>query len=181
MLTPVRRTGGTGTGYRFVRAGGSATGPAATLRPSGGPFMTEPYGSGQYDQPGQGYSGGQGYGGQPQHGPPYGAPPYGGPAGQPGPGGYPPAGYPGGYPSGSTPLPTPSAPRTAADRLALVATVVTIVGYVCAGAGLLAFILRLTSGDGAVRFAAALEALISGIGLGGLNIAVGAWLTARKT
>jgi hypothetical protein len=141
--------------------------------------MTEPtYGSGQYD-PGQGY-GGQGYGQPPQV--PYGGPQYGGPVGQPGPVGHPPAGYHGGYPSGSTPLPTPPRPRTSADRLALIATIVTIVGYVCAGSGLLAFILLLTAGvgDGALRFAAALEALISGIGLGGLNIAVGAWLTARK-
>jgi hypothetical protein len=100
------------------------------------------------------YDPGQGYGGQGYGQPPqvpYGGPQYGGPVGQPGPVGHPPAGYHGGYPSGSTPLPTPPRPRTSAGV-----------------------------GDGALRFAAALEALISGIGLGGLNIAVGAWLTARK-
>ena len=144
--------------------------------------MTEPtYGSGQYDQPGQGYGGGQGDGGQPPQGPQYGGPQYGAP-GQPGPGG-PPPGYQTGYPSGSTPLPTPSPPRTPADRATLIATVVTIVGYVCAGGGLLAFILLLTVdfGDGTAKFANALQALILGIGIGGLNIAAGTWLAGRRT
>jgi hypothetical protein len=158
--------------------------------------MTEPsYGSGQYDQPGQGYGGGygggQGYGGQtpqaPQYGgqqyggQQYGGQQYGGPGGQHVPAGPPATGYQTGYPSGSTPLPT-SGSRTSGDRAALVATVVTIVGYVCAGGGLLAFILLLTADyvGGAVRFANALQALISGIGLGGLNVTAGTWLAARR-
>ena len=96
---------------------------------------------------------------------------------QPGPGGYPSGGYQA-APSGHTP--TPAAPRTPADRLALTATVVTIVGYVCAGAGVLGFILWLTvDGDGTYRFATALQTLVVGIGLGGLNYAVGNWLAAR--
>jgi len=162
--------------------------------------MTEPtYGSGQYDQPGQGYGGGygggQGYGGQapqaPQYGgqqyggagQQYGGQQYGGPGGQHAPAGPPPGGYQTGYPSGSTPLPTSAAPGTPADRTALIATVVTIVGYVCAGGGLLAFILLLTTsyGDGALRFANALQALILGIGLGGLNVVAGTWLAARRS
>src|SRR5215475_803795 len=125
--------------------------------------MTEPtYGSGQYDQPGQRY---------------------GGPGAQHAPAGPPPGGYQTGYPSGSTPLPTSSAPGTPADRAALIATVVTIVGYVCAGGGLLAFILLLTTsyGDGALKFATALQALITGIGLGGLNVVAGTWLAARRS
>jgi hypothetical protein len=154
--------------------------------------MTEPtYGSGQYDQPGQGYGGGygggQGYGGQPPQAPQYGGQQYGGQYGGPGgqhvPAGPPAGGYPTGYPSGSTQLPTPSTSRTPADRAALLATIVTIVGYVCAGGGLLAFILLLTAdfGDGTLKFANALQALILGIGLGGLNVVAGTWLAARRT
>jgi hypothetical protein len=155
--------------------------------------MTEPtYGSGQYDQPGQGYSGGygggQGYGGQPPQAPQYGGQQYGGQqyggaGGQHVPAGPPLTGYQTGYSSGSTPVPTPSAPRTPTDRAALVATIVTIVGYVCAGGGLLAFILLLTAryGDGSVKFADALQALILGIGLGGLNVVAGTWLGAQRS
>ncbi|MFL6128993.1 MAG: hypothetical protein ACJ73E_07995 [Mycobacteriales bacterium] len=118
----------------------------------------------QYGQPGQQYGSGQ----QPQQ-PPYAA------YGQQQPG-------PGGYPSGYQGAPAPAAPRTPADRLGLAATVVTIVGYVCAGAGVLGFILWLTvSGDGTYRFATALQTLVVGIGLGGLNYALGSWLGTRST
>jgi hypothetical protein len=146
--------------------------------------MSEPsYGSGRSYEQQQGYGGGYGqqYGGQP--GQPYGTgqqpqqPPYGGGYGpQPGPAGHPSGGYP------STPAPSPSAPRAASDRMALVATLVTIVGYVCAGAGVLGFILWLAvDGNGTYRFAAALETLVVGIGLGGLNYAVGTWLATRDS
>jgi hypothetical protein len=148
--------------------------------------MSEPptYGSGSsYETGGQGY-GGQppGYGGQPPAGPPtgqpYGQPQYGNqypPQTGPPSGGFPAAGYPG------TPLPTPAPPRTPADRAALAAMIVTICGYVCAGAGLLAFILVLTvdAVSGTARFAAALQALILGLGLGALNFAAGSWMTHK--
>src|SRR5690242_19708244 len=114
--------------------------------------MSEPtYGSGSsYETGGQGYGGAPppGYGGQPPAGqppagqPPYGQQQYGGqypPQSGPPSGAFPAAGYPG----QGTPLPTPAPPRTPTDRLALAATIVTICGYVCAGAGLLAFILLL--------------------------------------
>jgi len=160
--------------------------------------MSEPtYGSGPAYDPQQGYGGAGGYG-----------QPYGTPAGQPGPAGqqygtgqqpqqpqqpqYGPYGHQqpgaGGYPSGGyqEAQPThggrsqPAAPRTPADRLGLAATVVTIVGYVCAGAGVLGFILWLTvDGDSTYRFATALQTLVLGIGLGGLNYAAGSWLAAR--
>ncbi|HVQ91776.1 MAG TPA: hypothetical protein VMU51_12130, partial [Mycobacteriales bacterium] len=73
------------------------------------------------------------------------------------------------------------APRTPADKMALAALIVTIAGYVCAGAGLLAFILLLTvdAGSGTARFANALGALILGIGLGALNFAAGTWLGSK--
>jgi hypothetical protein len=78
-------------------------------------------------------------------------------------------------------LPTPSAPRTPADKLTLAALIVTITGYVCAGAGLLAFILLLTVdlGTGSYRFALGLQALTVGIGLGALNFAAGTWLGTK--
>jgi hypothetical protein len=158
--------------------------------------MSEPtYGSGQpYEQPGYGAGPGYGqqYGGQQgKHGlpgqvgqaGPYGTgqqpqqPQYVAGYGQqaPGPGGYPSGGYP------STSEPTPSAPRTPADRMALIATVVTVVGYVCAGAGLLGFILWLTvDGDGTYRFATALNTLVLGLGFGGVNVAIGSWLTQKQ-
>lgn len=148
--------------------------------------MSEPtYGSGQGYEGGQGYGGQQqppqyggqpsGYGGQ-QYGGQY--PPQAGPPTGPSTGGFPAAGY-----SGGTPLPTPATPRNPADRLALAATIITIVGYVCAGAGLLGFILNLTInyGDGSLKFAAALRDLVVGIGLGGLNFAVGTWLASRPS
>jgi hypothetical protein len=144
--------------------------------------MSEPsYGSGQSYEQQQGYGSGAGYGQQygGQPGQPYGTgqqqAPYGGGYGQqPASSGYPSGGYP------STPSPT--ARRAPTDRLALAATLVTIVGYVCAGAGVLGFILWLTvDGDGAYRFAAALDTLVVGIGLGGLNYAVGNWLAHRDT
>jgi hypothetical protein len=117
-------------------------------------------------QPGQQYGTGQ----QPQQPPPQ----YGGYGQQqPGAGGYP-SGY---QAAGQAAV---QAPRTAADRLGLAATAVTIVGYVCAGAGVLGFILWLTAdGDGTYRFATALGTLVVGLGLGGLNYAAGSWLAAR--
>jgi hypothetical protein len=161
--------------------------------------MSEPtYGSGPAYDPQQGYGGAPGwpqqakqYGGQqgpqgPQYGTgqqpqqpapqPHPQPPYGSYSQQqPGPAGYPSGGYQA-APSGRS----PAAPRTPTDRLALSATVVTIVGYVCAGAGVLGFILWLTvDGDGTYRFATALQTLVVGIGLGGLNYAVGSWLASR--
>jgi hypothetical protein len=163
-------------------------GPQRSYDNIGGREMSEPtYGSGSsYETGGQGY-GGQppGYGGQPPGGPPQGGQPaYGQQYGQqyppqtgPASGGYPAAGYP----SQGAPLPTPSAPRTPADKVALAAAVVTIVGYVCAIAGVFAFILLLTidAVSGIARFAAGLQALIIGIGLGGLNFAAGTWLTSK--
>ena len=68
------------------------------------------------------------------------------------------------------------------DKLALAATLLTIVGYVCAGAGVLGFILWLAAdGDGISRFATALGTLVTGLGLGGLNYGLGAWLGERRT
>jgi hypothetical protein len=146
--------------------------------------MSEPtYGS-QYD-PQQGY-GGQQYGGQQYGGPPAGQSPY--PTGQQPqqqPQGYntgygQPQQQPGGYPSGSY-ASSPTTPKTAQDKLGLAAMVLTIVGYVCAGAGVLGFILYLaTDGDGIFRFATALLALSVGIGLGGLNYGLGTWLGSRN-
>jgi hypothetical protein len=156
--------------------------------------MSEPsYGSGQsYDPQQQGYGGGstsygQAYGGQPPPAPhaPYGtgqqpAQQYGGygQPGQQGPqgqGGYPSGGYP------STQVPTPSPPRRPADRLGMAGNIVTIIGYVCAGAGLLGFILWLTvDGDTTRKFATALQALVLGLGLGGVNYAVGTWLERQS-
>ena len=154
--------------------------------------MSEPtYGSGQYD-PQQGYGQQGGYGGQP-----YGEPP---PAPQPYPSGQQPAygqqggygyggataygqqgaGYGGGsgYPSSGA----PSVSKPAQDKLALAATLLTIVGYVCAGAGVLGFILWLAAdGDGISRFATALGTLVTGLGLGGLNYGLGTWLGERRT
>jgi hypothetical protein len=154
--------------------------------------MSEPtYGSGPSYDPQQGYGSapgyGQQYGGQggqhygtgqqpqqPAQQPQYGS--YG--QQQPGPGGYPSGGYQTAQPT--PPATPPAAPRTPADRLGLAATVVTIVGYVCAGAGVLGFILWLTvEGNGTYRFATALQTLVVGLGLGGLNYAVGSWLAAR--
>lgn len=167
--------------------------------------MSEPsYGSGPAYDPQQGYGGTPGYG-QQQYGGQPAAPGQSGP-GQAAPGGYgtgqqPQAGQQGqygsygqpqqpgagGYPSGSYqaagtgPGSSPGSPRTPADRLGLTATILTIVGYVCAGAGLLAFILWLAAdGDGTYRFATALEALVLGIGLGGINFALGTWLASRS-
>jgi hypothetical protein len=154
--------------------------------------MSEPtYGSGPAYDPQQGYGGTPGYGQQyaGQGGQQYGTgqqpqqpqqaqqpqqPQYGSYGQQPGPGGYPSGGYQATQPS--------SGPRHPADRLGLAATVLTIVGYVCAGAGVLGFILWLTvEGDGTYRFATALQTLVVGIGLGGLNYAVGSWLAARES
>lgn len=153
--------------------------------------MSEPtYGSGQYDpQQGYGQQGG-GYGGQP-----YGEQP---PAQQPYPSGQQPAygqqqggyggstaygqqgaGYGGsGYPSSGA----PSTSKPPQDKLALAATLLTIVGYVCAGAGVLGFILWLAAdGDGISRFATALGTLVTGLGLGGLNYGLGTWLGERRS
>ena len=147
--------------------------------------MSEPtYGS-QYD-PQQGY-GGQQYGGQQYGGPPSGQSPYptgqqpqqpptyGGGYGQP----QQPQQQPGGYPSGSYPA-SPTTPKTPQDKIGLAATVLTIIGYVCAGAGVLAFVLYLAAdGDGIYRFATGLIALVTGIGLGGINYAIGTWLGTK--
>ena len=159
--------------------------------------MSEPtYGSGQYDPQ-------QGYGQQPYPGQPYGdqqpqqqpypsgqQPAYGQPAGYGGGsygggaqggstaygqqgGGY----GSGGYPSSATP-----AAKAPQDKLALAATILTIVGFVCAGAGVLGFILWLAAdGDAISRFATALGTLVTGLGLGGLNYGLGVWLGGRKS
>src|SRR5215213_9786326 len=134
-----RGSGGRRPRPRAVRS------PDPTVRRRGRPRMSEPtYGSGPAYDPQQGYGGvpgyGQQYGGQP--GPQYGTgqqpqqpaaqPQYGSYAQQqPGPAGYPSGGHRAAS-SGSV----PAAPRTPPDRLGLAATVVTILGYVCAGAGL---------------------------------------------
>ncbi|HYT10923.1 MAG TPA: hypothetical protein VEL73_09720 [Mycobacteriales bacterium] len=141
--------------------------------------MSEPtYGSGQSYDPQQGYGGGAGYGQYGQQAPQYGSgqQPYGTQYGQQAPAGYP----SGGYPSAQTP--TPSTTGTPSDRLGQVATIVTIIGYLCAGAGLLGFILWLTvTGDATYKFATALQALVIGLGLGGVNVAIGSWLSHRDT
>lgn len=148
--------------------------------------MSEPtYGSGQYD-PQQGYGGQPSYGGQPYGGQPAGQQqpyptgqqpqqPYGGGYGQPGQ-------QPGGYQSGSYAASAPSTPKTPQDKLALAATVLTIVGYVCAGIGVLGFVLSLAAdGDGLIKFINGLQLLALGLGLGGLNFAAGTWLGHRRT
>jgi hypothetical protein len=157
--------------------------------------MSEPtYGS-QYD-PQQGYGqqqpyGGQTYGEQPSLQQPSQSQPY--PSGQQpsyGGGGYGGGSYqpgyqqqPGGYPSGGYPAAAAPTPKPAQDKVALAATVLTIVGYVCAGAGVLGFILWLATdgGDGIGRFATALGTLVTGIGLGGLNYGLGVWLGERRS
>jgi hypothetical protein len=148
--------------------------------------MSEPYGSGGgYEAGGGGYGGQQpGYGQPP--GPPAGQPQYGGqypPQTGPASGGFPAAGgFPGqGGPGPGTPMPTPSAPRAPQDRIALTGTILTFVGYFCAGAGVLLFILLLTIdsfGGGTGKFASALSALVTGVGFGGLNFAAGTWLSS---
>ena len=137
--------------------------------------MSEPtYGSGPSYDP-------QGYGGQQQYGQQYGQPvqqqPY--PTGQqPQYGGY--QQQPTGYPSGG--YPSPATPKAPQDKLALAASVLTIVGYVCAGAGALGFVLWLAAdGDGIYRLAAALTTLVTGLGLGCLNFGLGTWLSHRDT
>jgi hypothetical protein len=150
--------------------------------------MSEPtYGSGQYD-PQQGYGQQGGYGGQPygeQQYPSGQQPAYGQPSGGYAYGGstaYGPqagGGYSGSYPSSSPRAGTTKPPQ---DKLALAATLLTIVGYVCAGAGVLGFILWLVAdGDGISRFATALGTLVTGLGLGGLNYGLGSWLGERRT
>ena len=157
--------------------------------------MSEPtYGSGQYD-PQQGYGqqpggyGGQPYGeqpAQPQQYPSGQQPAYGQQGGGYGYGGgstaygQQGAGYGGsGYPSSGAPSPAPKAQQ---DKLSLAATLLTIVGYVCAGAGVLGFILWLAAdGDGISRFATALGTLVTGLGLGGLNYGLGTWLGERRS
>jgi hypothetical protein len=148
--------------------------------------MSEPtYGSGQYD-PQQGYGGQPAYGGQQYGGPaqqqqPYPTgqqpqQPYGGGYGQPGQ-----QPQPGGYQSGSYAASSPSTPKAPQDKLALAATALTIIGYVCAGIGVLGFILSLAlDGDGLAKFVNGLSLLALGLGLGGLNFAVGTWLGQKK-
>ena len=158
--------------------------------------MSEPtYGSGQYD-PQQGYGQQGGYGGQPygeqpaQQQYPSGQQPAYGQQGGYGYGGSTAYGQQGGgyggsgYPSSGAPSPagTPSTSKAPQDKLALAATLLTIVGYVCAGAGVLGFILWLAAdGDGIARFATALGTLVTGLGLGGLNYGLGSWLGERRT
>jgi hypothetical protein len=141
---------------------GQGYGPAYEQQPYGQQQGAGPYGTGQQPQQPQ----------QPQYGGGYGQQPA--PAG---PGGYHSAG------AHSAGAPTPSAPpATPADRGALLAQIVTYVGYLCAGAGLLGFILSLASdaSDGAGKFANALLVLITGIGFGGINIAAGTWLGQKQ-
>jgi hypothetical protein len=143
------------------------------------PAQQQPYPSGQQpaygQQPGydQQQGGGYGYGGSTAYGQQ--------PAGQRG---YeqPAAGYGGsGYPSSGAPS-QPKEPKAPQDKLGLAATLLTIVGYVCAGAGVLGFILWLAAGgDGVTRFATALGTLVAGLGLGGLNYGLGTWLGERRT
>ena len=131
------------------------------------------YGQGGYGGPAPGYEQQQ-YGGQQGAGP-YGTgqqpQQYGGAYGQHAAGGFPSSG-----------APTPSAPRSPQDRPALVATMVTYVGYVCAGAGVLGFILWLAVGDldGVFKFANAIGTLVLGLGLGGVNVAIGSYLGSRR-
>jgi hypothetical protein len=128
----------------------------------------QPYPSGQQPAYGQQQGGGYGYGGSTAYGQQVGQQ-----VGQPG-GGYSGSGYPS---SGA-----PSTPKAPQDKLALAATLLTIIGYVCAGAGVLGFILWLTAdGDGITRFATALGTLVAGLGLGGLNYGLGAWLGERRS
>ena len=79
-------------------------------------------------------------------------------------------------------LSVPSTSKARQDKLALAATLLTIVGYVCAGAGVLGFILWLAA-DGSVisRFATALGTLVTGLGLGGRSYGLGSWLGERRT
>jgi hypothetical protein len=137
------------------------------------------YGSGPAYDPQAGYGQqpyGQAYGQQAQGSAPARPGPYGyaqrDPGQQPDPAGHRTGGYP------STQVPAAPAPP---DRLGQIATVLTVVGYVCAGAGLLSFILWLAAdGDGTYRFATALQSLVLGIGFGGLNLALGTWLGQRE-
>lgn len=147
--------------YGQQQYGGGAATPGQSGQPAAG---GGPYGTGQ----------------QPPAGPQSPQSPYGGSYGQqPGAGGYPSGSYQA-APSGPGSSPFPRAPQTPADRLGLTATILTIVGYVCAGAGVLAFILLLAAdGDGTYRFAGALQALVLGVGLGGVNLALGTWLANR--
>ena len=141
---------------------GQGYGPSYEQQPYGQQQAAGPYGTGQQPQQPQ-YGGGYSQ----QH--------------APGPGGYPSTGTPStGAPSTGAPTPS-AAPRTPQDRGALLAQIVTYVGYVCAGAGLLGFILWLATdyGDGAGKFANALGVLVLGLGLGGLNVAAGTLLGQR--
>jgi hypothetical protein len=146
--------------------------------------MSEPtYGSGQYD-PQQGYGGppsygGQQYGGQPAQ-QPYGTgqqpqqPGYGGGYGQPQ--------QSGGYPSGSYAASPTSTPKKH-DKVGQAATFLTYIGYACAVCGVLAFILYLAADNfsTSAKIAAALVALATGLGLGGLNYAAGTWLGSKSS
>ena len=143
-----------GSGQSYGQGGYGGQAPGYEQQQYGGQQGAGPYGTGQQpQQPGQQYGGG-GYGQQPA----------------PGPGGFP-----------STGVPTPSAPRSPQDRLMLVATIVTYVAYVCAGAGVLGFVMWLAAdGDGIYKFATALTTLVTGLGLGGVNVAIGTYMSSRR-
>jgi hypothetical protein len=129
------------------------------------------YGQGGYGGQAPGYEQQQPYGGQQQAGGPYGT-------------GQQPQQFGSGYgqqQGGGPAYPSPSTPRSSQDRLALVATIVTYVGYVCAGAGVLGFVMWLAAdGDGIYKFATALTTLVTGLGLGGVNVAIGSYLGAKR-
>jgi hypothetical protein len=101
--------------------------------------------------------------------PTYGA----GPAPENGPG-YNPPGYGPGQPAYSAPRRAPSLPVPAAG----VPLILSIIGLVCIGAGVLAFIFTLAAdyGSGAGKFASALGALTTGVAFGGINLGLSAWL-----
>lgn len=129
------------------------------------------YGQGAYGGANPGYEQQQQYGGQQQGAGPYGT------------GQQPQQQY--GYGQQQPPgqgFPAPSAPRSPQDRSALIATAVTYAGYVLVGIGVLGFIMWLAADvDGVVKFAFALMTLALGLGLGGLNAAVGTYLSNRKS
>lgn len=142
--------------------------------PSGGPPQGGPP-PGGWGAPGYGNpSGGPGYGSGPA------APPYGGYGQQPSAGASPYGGgsaspYGTGSRSGGNPLTSPSG----------VAQLVTILGYVLAGLGLLAFILTLVtdtsySGSTVFKLAQAVIALITGLGFGAVCVALGSLLKQRS-
>jgi hypothetical protein len=138
--------------------------------------------------PPQGGWGAQGYG-TPSGGPPYGSGPAGsGPAGaSPYGGGYGQQPSGGGSSFGGSPYGTGS--RSGGNLLnspSGVGQLLTIVGYVLAGLGLLAAILTLATdtalgGSTAFKLAQALLALITGLGFGAVCVGLGSLLKQRST